>query len=219
MNAAPPEPTTVVGRYIRLEPLTSEVLPALHEAISHPAVFAGGYGGGPLGLRTNVEDFIAWSADYFQWGGLPYVVRLHGGPHDGDVVGTTTLGDLDLASESVHIGWTAYDPRVWGTAVNAEAKLLLLGQAFDHGFGRVKIQADVLNERSRAAIAGIGGTFEGVIRRDRLRADGTWRDSAIYSILIDEWPAVRANLETRLERYAGHPVEYRVARDESVSAA
>ena len=83
-------------------------------------------------------------------------MSLVGGPHDGDLVGTSTLGDIDAKNESAHIGWTAYDPRIRGTAVNAEAKLLLLGTAFDHGFGRVKIQTDVINKRSRAAISGMG---------------------------------------------------------------
>ena len=65
--------------------------------------------------------------------------------------------------------------------------------------------------RSRAAIAGIGATFEGVLRRDRPRADGSWRDSAVYSVLVDEWPRVRDGLLARLERYGGRPVEYRAA--------
>ena len=76
----------------------------------------------------------------------------------------------------------------------------MLAEAFDNGFGRVKLQADVLNERSRAAILKLGATFEGVARRDRRRADGSWRGSAIYSILADEWPDVRAGLEARLAR-------------------
>ena len=85
--------------------------------------------------------------------------------------------------------------------MNPEAKLLMLGEAFDHGFGRVKLQADALNDRSRAAILKLGAKFEGIVRRDRLRADGTWRDTAVYSILIDEWPAVRAGLEARLAAF------------------
>jgi RimJ/RimL family protein N-acetyltransferase len=75
---------------------------------------------------------------------------------------------------------------------------LLLGHLFDHGYGRVKLQADVLNERSRAGITKLGGQFEGIARRDQPRADGSWRDTAIYSILIDEWPEVRAGLVRRL---------------------
>ena len=213
MNAVRPEPTTLVGRYIQLEPLTPELLPDLFRAIAVPEVFASGYGGGPAGLRTTLSDFVSWAQGYYQWDGLPFAVRLRGGDHDGTIVGTTTLGDLNEVSESAHIGWTAYDPRVWGTAVNAEAKLLLLGMSFDHGFGRVKIQADAINERSRAAIGGIGATFEGIVRRDRPRADGSWRDTAVYSILNDEWPRVRALLKARLERTGGAPVAFRRERE------
>jgi N-acetyltransferase len=209
MTARRPDPAVLTGRYLRLEPLTVDHLPELHAAIAHPSVFAGGYGGGPQGLRTDAAAFAQWALGYYQWESLPFAVRLLGGPHDGVVVGTSTLGDLDLGNEAAHLGWTAYDPRVWGTAVNAEAKLLMLGLAFDCGFGRVKIQADALNERSRAAIAGIGATFEGIIRRDRPRADGSWRDTAVYSVLSDEWPRVRAGLEARLERYSGRPVLFR----------
>jgi RimJ/RimL family protein N-acetyltransferase len=204
MAATNPERTPLQGRFIRLEPLTREVLPELHAAIGHPQVFAGGYGGGPEAYRETPEAFTEWAETYYQWhGGNAYAIRLTGGPDDGALVGTTTLGDLDPALEYAHIGWTAYHPGVWGTVVNPEAKLLLLGLAFEHGFGRIKIQADVRNERSRAAIAKLGATFEGVSRRDMRRADGSWRDSAVFSIIIDDWPAVRSGLEQRVENSAG----------------
>lgn len=205
MSAVRPDPDEALeGRYVRLEGLTHEVLPELYEAIGHPEVFAGGYGGGPQGYRDSVEGFVAFAEEYYQWGrGNPYVIRLVGGQHAGRVVGTTTLGDIEPAFEAAHIGWTAYDPRVWGTVVNPEAKLLLLGAAFEHGFGRVKIQADVLNTRSRAAIAKLGATFEGIVRRDRPRADGSWRDSAVFSVIIDDWPAVQAGLRERVENQGG----------------
>ena len=122
------------------------------------------------------------------------------------MVGTSTLADVDLKNETVQLGWTAYSPSVWGTAVNAESKLLLLGHAFDAGFGRVSLQADSRNARSRAAIEKLGGVFEGVLRRDRLRADGTWRDTAVYSILATEWPEVRAGLRGRLGRFSGEHI-------------
>ncbi len=209
MPATRPALTPLDGRFIRLAPLQPAQLPALHAAIGQPRVFAGGFGGGAAGYRDNVRDFIAWAEGYFDWAhGNVYGVTLVGGAHDGRLVGTTTLSDFNLPLEATHIGWTAYDPRVWGTAVNAEAKRLLLGLAFDHGFGRVKIQADVRNERSRAAIAGIGATFEGISRRDIPRADGGWRDSAIYSVIVDDWPRVRAHLDARLGSYAG-PVQFR----------
>jgi RimJ/RimL family protein N-acetyltransferase len=213
VTATRPIPAPLVGRFVRLEPLHRSHLPALFRAIGHPIVFAGGYGGGPAGYRDTEAGFVEWAESYFSWEvGNPFAVFIVGGPHDAELVGTSTLTDFDEQREATHIGWTAYDPRVWGTAVNAEAKLLLLGLAFDNGFGRVLIQADALNERSRAAIAGIGATFEGIIRRDRLRADGTWRDSAIFSVLVDEWPRVRETLLARLERYGDRPVLFRAPR-------
>jgi RimJ/RimL family protein N-acetyltransferase len=210
VTAHHPVPASLVGDFIRLDPLTVDDLPALYRAIGHPVVFSGGYGGGLAAYRETEAEFVQWAKAFYRFdSGIPYAVRLVGGPHDGELVGTSTLGDFDLAREAAHIGWTAYDPRVWGTAVNAEAKMLMLDQAFGAGFGRVKIQTDVLNTRSRAAIAGIGGTFEGILRRDRPRADGTWRDTAVFSVLADEWPQVRRILHERLARNAGRPVLYR----------
>jgi len=213
MTAVRPPRTPLVGQYIRLDPLLESDIPALFLAIGHPQIFAGGFGGGPTAYRDTLEGFTEFALGYFAWErSNVHAVRLVGGEHDGLVVGTTTLGDFELDIEHAHIGWTAYDPRVWGTAVNAEAKLLMLATAFEHGFGRVKLQADVLNERSRAAIAKLGAQFEGVVRRDRLRADGSWRDSAVFSVIIDDWPAVRAGLEERLQASAGQPVVFRPAR-------
>jgi len=204
MTATRPAPGEIVGTYIRLSPLTAADFPALYEAIGTPEVFAGGYGGGPEGYRDTLEGFTEFATGYYNFeANNVYAVRLL----DGTLVGTSTMADFDEANEHTHIGWTAYDPRVWGTAVNPEAKLLLLGLAFDSGFGRVRIQADALNDRSRAAILKLGASFEGIVRRDRLRADGvTWRNTAVFSILSDEWPAVRAGLEKRLEAFGGKPV-------------
>jgi RimJ/RimL family protein N-acetyltransferase len=82
--------------------------------------------------------------------------------------------------------------------VNPETKLLLISFAFDSGYVRVQIQADAINDRSRAAILKLGATFEGIQRKHRLRADGSWRDTAVYSILDTEWPAVETGLRARL---------------------
>lgn len=201
MSATRPDRRVLDGRFLRLEPFTPEHLPGLWAALGHPEVFAGGYGGGPAGLPADVAAFAEWAPRYFPHEqGITYVARLTAGPDAGAVVGASSLADFDLGNEHAHIGWTAWHPGVWASAVNPEAKLLMLGTAFDHGFGRVKLQADARNERSRAAIAKLGATFEGVVRRDRRRADGSWRDTAVYSILIEEWARVRAGLEARLER-------------------
>jgi RimJ/RimL family protein N-acetyltransferase len=217
MTATRPVPAQLDGRFIHLAPLTEADLPELFEAIGHPITFAGGYGGGPAGYGGTVEEFVPWARSYFPWeDSNVYGIRVRGGDHDGVLVGTTTLGDFVESDEHAHIGWTAYDQRVWGSQVNAEAKLLLLGHAFENGFGRIKIQADVLNERSRAAITGIGATFEGVARRDKRRADGSWRDTAVFSVTIDDWPRVQAILEERLARFGDEPVRFRNAPSGSV---
>ena len=200
----------LVGRSIRLVPLTREHLPELFPALGRVEIFAGGYGGGPQpgqDARLTVDGFVDYMSGYLAFDtGRVFGVRLRGGPDDGPLVGTSTLGDLELGRESTHIGWTAYDPRVWGTVVNPEAKLLMLGAAFDHGFGRVKLQADARNSRSRAAIERLGAQFEGVARRDSPRQDGSWRDAAIYAVTIDDWPVVRAGLLERVDVWSDRDV-------------
>ena len=195
---------------MRLEPLAPMHLPGLYAAIAHRSVFEFGFGGGLIDFPESLEAFERWAGDYLNpEHNNRFAVLVVGGLHDGEVVGTTTLGDFEEQREATHIGWTAYDPRVWSTAVNPEAKLLLLGHAFDSGFGRVKIQTDVLNLHSSAAIAALGATFEGVVRREQPRPDGTWRDTAMFSIIIEEWPGIRAGLEARLEKFDGRPVLFR----------
>lgn len=199
MSATRPARTPLEGRFIRLEPLVADHLPGLWAALGRPEVFAGGFGGGPAGLPADEESFAEWvwhTVPHEE--GITYVARLTAGTGARAVVGMSSLADFDLRHGHAHIGWTGWDPRVWGTAVNPEAKLLMLATAFDHGFVRVKLQADVLNDRSRAAIAKLGAQFEGITRRDRLRADGSIRDTAVYSVILEDWPGVRAGLEARL---------------------
>ena len=198
----------LTGRFIQLEPLTRADLPELFAALNDPRVYSGGWGGGPAGYRSRIEDFVAFGSASFRFDdGIVFGVRLP----SGELVGTSTLADFDEANEHTHIGWTAYHPSVWAGPVNPEAKLLLLGLAFDQGYGRVKLQADCLNDRSRAAILKLGAKYEGIARRDRPRADGTWRDTAIYSIIKDEWPDVRAGLEARLAAFEGVVVRFGAA--------
>ena len=195
MSAIRPAPRVLEGTIVRLVPLENEHLPALYRAIGTSEVFESGYGGGAAGLPATEAGFVQFAHNYYRRDtGNVYGVWLN----DGTLVGTSTLGDFEESTERAHIGWTAYSPSVWGSGVNPESKLLMLAEAFEHGFGRVKLQTDAVNARSRAAIAKLGARFEGVVRRDRRRADGTWRDAAVYSIIVDEWPEVRAALEARV---------------------
>jgi RimJ/RimL family protein N-acetyltransferase len=217
----------LVGRVVRLDPSHHADAEELFAALDHAEVWAAGYAGGPAARPSSPdgwrERIDAARAD----GRAMYTVRLvdnlprtlygnSGTSSDerpkrrtkfgkqGEVVGTTSLGDVDLGNERVHLGWTAYSPFVWGTAVNPECKLLLLRHAFDDcGFGRVKIQTDLLNLRSQAAIAKLGAQREGVLRRHIKRADGTWRDTVVFSVVVDEWPAVEAGLVARVDAATG----------------
>lgn len=116
----------------------------------------------------------------------------------GRAVGTTSYLDVSLADARMEIGFTAYSPSVWGTEVNPECKLLLMGWAFDHGFGRVQLKTDIRNRRSQAAIAKLGAAYEGVLRRYQRRSDGTVRDTVMFSVTAEEWPGVRERLRARL---------------------
>jgi N-acetyltransferase len=131
-----------------------------------------------------------------------YAIRLAADSHlglAGTLVGTSGLSEADLRNESIHLGGTMYGPRWWSTQVNPESKLLLLAHCFeDCGYGRVKIQTDALNSRSQAAIARLGATREGVLRRHMRREDGSFRDTVVYSMLKDEWPETKARLTARL---------------------
>jgi N-acetyltransferase len=189
-----PDGRSLVGAVVRLDVLRDDAIDELYPLLSDPAVYADGY---VMHRRpVSVEDSRALVTSRFLVPGrVVYAIRLV----DGTLVGTSSLLEIDLANESVHLGATLYGRRWWGTAVNPEAKLLLLGHCFDDcGFGRVKIQTDALNTHSQAAIAKLGAQREGVLRRHTRREDGTFRDTVLFSILADEWPAVRDGLRARL---------------------
>lgn len=204
MAAVLPTGAPLVGGTVRLDPLSEADLPDLFPLLADPEIYAAGY---VMHRRPEtVEDAVALARERFlprgvpdgRGGGgrLPYAVRLVA---DGTLVGTSALIEAHLVNESVHLGSTLYGRRWWGTRVNPEAKLLLLAHCFEGcGFGRVKIQTDVLNTRSQEAIARLGARREGVLRREQRREDGTFRDTVVFSVLAGEWPAVKAGLQARL---------------------
>ena len=140
-------------------------------------------------------------------GWFPWTVRLledQGNRASGDVVGWSSYLEVSAKDARLEVGSTAYDPAVWGTAVNSECKLLLLGHAFDElRMGRVQIKTDIRNERSQRAIAAIGATYEGVLRRYQRRGDLTVRDTVLFSVTAEEWPAVRDHLVERIAARRG----------------
>lgn len=191
----------LVGTMVRLDRSIASDAAGIFTALDHEQVYAGAYHGGARPAAAS--EIVSWMKTAEQTGRVMYTVRLAAdGPlgSAGLVVGTTSLGDIDLVNAGVHLGWTAYSPSVWGTAVNPECKLLLLRHAFDEcAFERVKIQTDRINERSQGAIAKLGATREGVLRHHRRRADGSWRDTVVFSILAAEWPTVRDRLARRVQ--------------------
>ena len=120
---------------------------------------------------------------------LPFVVLL-----GGSVVGSTRYGGLtDFSAE---IGWTWLHPRLYGSGLNRRMKRLMLAHAFEEmGMARVQLKTDILNLRSQRAIEKLGAVREGVLRKHQRRADGTLRDTVMYSVTADEWPGVRAGLD------------------------
>lgn len=203
-KAAPPDGAVLANRVVRLTPLGEADADELFVALDDDRVWAAGFGGGPRGRPSNRRAMAAWIVALTgRPGQAAYAVRLARtcavGPA-GRLVGTSSLGDVDLVNSRLHLGWTAYAPDVWAGAVNPATKLALLTHAFaDCHMHRVKIQTDAINARSQAAIARLGAVREGVLREHVVRADGTWRDTVVFSILASEWPIVRVGLERRLE--------------------
>ena len=118
---------------------------------------------------------------------------------DDTLVGSSRYMNVRPADRVVEIGWTWLHPSAWGSGVNVEAKLLMFGHAFERlGCNRVELKTDARNERSRGAMEALPAQFEGVMRKHMIVPEIGQRDSAYFSVVDSEWPAVRANLERRL---------------------
>jgi RimJ/RimL family protein N-acetyltransferase len=190
-----PGPVTLAGAHVRLEPLDAAHLADL-EAACEPDFYrwmpAGPYG--PGGFRA----WLGRALDARDAGReLPFALVLNG---SGRAIGTTRFGDIAVRDERLEIGWTWVARAHQRTVANTEMKRLLLGHAFDElGAGRVTLKTGAANEASRRAIARLGATEEGTLRRHVLLDDGSFRDTVYYSIVAAEWPAVRERLR-RLNR-------------------
>jgi N-acetyltransferase len=181
------------GRLVVLAPLAAEHEAPLREAAQDAEIW-----------RFGMDDFGArfdrWWADARseQEAGtqIPFATVER---TSGRAVGSSRFGTLRPEHRGVEIGWTWVIRELWGSGVNVEAKLLMLEHAFERlGCERVEFKTEATNERSRAALAALPAQFEGVLRHHLWVRGGEWRDSAYYSVLREEWPEVRANLERRL---------------------
>ncbi|MGO1545561.1 MAG: GNAT family N-acetyltransferase [Gulosibacter sp.] len=198
MAATLPEPDAQLeGRHIRLEPLTREGALELAPALRKPEVFAGGFGGGPAALPDSDDAFADWLLGYTPGiaQGRSYLIRSAA---DDGAIGTSSFYKVDAANRVVYLGYTAYAPEVWGQGVNPDLKVTLLSAAFAGGFHRAVFEVDNHNGRSQAAMRKVGAHFDGVLREDRLRADGSWRSTHVFSILEQDWPEIRVGLEARI---------------------
>jgi N-acetyltransferase len=188
-------PVTLEGPRLRLEPLTA----AHHAAFCAVGLDDELWRWIPAPVRTPDEmaAYIGFALQEQATGrALPFAVVEKSSQR---VIGSTRYGAIEPAHRRVEIGWT-WLARPWQrTATNTEAKYLLLRHAFEAlGCIRVELKTDALNERSRAAIQRIGGREEGILRNHMITASGRIRHTAYYSIVTDEWPEVKTNLERKL---------------------
>jgi RimJ/RimL family protein N-acetyltransferase len=181
------------GKLVVLEPLAPEHEEPLREAASNPEIWRFGY-------ADFSRDFEPWwreaRATQAAGASIPFATVERA---SGRVVGSSRFATLRPEHRGLEIGWTWVIPELWGSGINIEAKLLMLEHAFERlDTARVEFKTDATNERSRAALAALPAQFEGIFRHHLWVRGGEWRDSAYYSVLEEEWPEVRANLERRL---------------------
>ena len=188
-------PVVLEGRIIRLEPLSEEHLDGLADVAFEPSIWQW-----TLARPTDRAGLAGWLetalANAAAGTEMPFATidQVTGRP-----IGSTRFLSIVPEHRRLEIGWT-WLGRAWQrTGANREAKLLLLGHAFDQlGANRVEFKTDSRNEPSRTALLGIGATFEGIFRNHMVMPDGPLRHSAYYSVISDEWPAVQARLEASL---------------------
>ena len=189
------EPIVLEGEFVRLEPLRMEHHAALAEVALDPELWR--WTGAAVDNAEDLKRYMEHAlAERDAGRALPFATIAKS---VGKAVGSTRFGNIDRRNRHVEIGWT-WLGRAWQrTALNTEAKLLMLRHAFDVlGCLRVELKTDVMNQQSRAAISRLGAKEEGVHRKHLITERGRVRDTVYYSIIDDEWPAVRARLEARL---------------------
>jgi RimJ/RimL family protein N-acetyltransferase len=194
-NARWVAPVVLEGRKIRLEPLSEKHLDGLASVAFEPSIWQWTLARPTdrAGLQAWLEAALANAAAGTE---QPFATIDQ---VTGQAIGSTRFLSIVPEHRRLEIGWT-WLGRAWQrSGANREAKLLLLGHAFDQlGANRVEFKTDSRNEPSRTALLGIGATFEGIFRNHMIMPDGPLRHSAYYSVIADEWPTVRAGLEASL---------------------
>lgn len=187
-------PQVLTGRRVRLEALGSHHVDALVEAADDPALFTW-TGITPLPTdRAGAAAFVDAALATPHRQAYLQVDAVTGRP-----VGTTSFYQITPTLRFVTIGYTWLSARAQGTGINTESKYLMLRHAFDEqGAVRVEWHTHENNARSRAAIEKLGARFEGLLRKHRPLPDGSWRTTALYAMVDDDWPAVRLELERSL---------------------
>jgi RimJ/RimL family protein N-acetyltransferase len=184
----------LTGRWVQLEPLGNLHREALRAAADDERIWSHTL------TAAHGPEFDRWFEDALTQRSagrqVPFAVRRR---VDQAIVGSTSYLDPVPRHRRVEIGSTWYIPEVWGTQVNPECKLLLLAHAFEVlGMNRVSFCTDIRNTRSQAAIAKLGAVKEGMLRSHMVTQGGRIRDSVLYSIVLADWPEVRARLTARL---------------------
>ena len=192
-------PVTLRGRHVVLEPLAREHEDAIRAAAADGELWRLWYTSVPAPEKTTAwRDLALDMRD--RLGAMPFAVR---DARDGRVVGSTRYFNVDAANRRLEIGHTWYARRAQRTGINTEAKLLLLGHAFDVlGCIAVEFRTHWFNHASRAAIARLGAKQDGVLRNHQIMPDGSRRDTVVFSIIDGEWPAVKQHLSHRLAAHA-----------------
>ena len=178
------------GRIVTLEPLERRHVDGLREAAADDRIWT-------FMVTRDVEEWID-AAFAEQRAGIrsPFVVI-----RDGTVTGSTSYVSLAPEHLRLEIGATWNNPAAWGTGANTDAKYLLLGHAFETlGCRRVEFKTESRNARVRAALAALPAEFEGIHRKHMVVRGGERRDSAWYAVIDDDWPAVKAALERRIDK-------------------
>ena len=199
-----PQPVTLEGHGVRLEPLARAHHDGLIAAANDGELWKLWYTSVPEPEQTHA--YISAALAGMEAGHmLPWAVRDLA---DGRLVGSTRYHDIVAAIDRVEIGYTWYAASRQRSHVNSACKRLLLGHAFESlGCAVVGLRTDNFNHRSQRAIEALGAKRDGVLRHHAPRRDGSARDTVLYSILAHEWPDVRRHLELRLARHSAHTQE------------